>query len=201
MSPEKGCGSRIPASPASGITGASPARATRLVPWTPPLAPASCLCPGCPCPRRQSPLRPPESSLWADITSHRPSLLALGAIPTPELPGGVSTHASHLSGRRDPTPASPVRVFTCDGSQCRDRESLYHTCVFPTVVKTHNMKFPLLTVFRCAVQGHQVHSHCRVTITTVISRTFHLPRLRLCPPLNTNPPLPLAYIVPSLLND
>lgn len=29
-----------------------------------------------------------------------------------------------------------------------------------------------LATSKCAVQCHRVHSHCRVTVTTVISRTF-----------------------------
>ena len=165
-----------------------------------PAGPSLLPSPGLPLPRTPVPA-PAARILPLGCSPRGPSLLALGAAPAPELPGGVRTHAAHLSGRWDPTPAWPRRVFTRDGSQSRDQESLYHACAFPVVVKTHNIKFTLLTVFRCAVQGPQVHSHCRVTTPTVISRTFRLPKLRLCPPLNTNPPLPLAYIIPSLLND
>lgn len=39
----------------------------------------------------------------------------------------------------------------------------------------------MFTIFNCAVQGHERHSHHCAPLTVVISRTFHLPELKLCP--------------------
>ena len=49
------------------------------------------------------------------------------------------------------------------------------------------------TIFKSTVQWHQVHSHCRTTITTNFSRTFSSSQTETLSPSNTDsfpPPLP-----------
>lgn len=43
------------------------------------------------------------------------------------------------------------------------------------------IKFAILPIFKCAVQGHEVHSHCGAT-SHPIPEFFHLPKLELCAP-------------------
>lgn len=37
-----------------------------------------------------------------------------------------------------------------------------------------NIIFTILAIFKCAVQGHKVHSHCCVTVTTISPQNFSL---------------------------
>ena len=53
----------------------------------------------------------------------------------------------------------------------------------------YNIKFAILTIFKCTAQWHQVHILCFATIIIIhIQNTFHLAKLKLCTlyPLNNN---------------
>ena len=60
--------------------------------------------------------------------------------------------------------------------ECISKRSFLHCA------KMHlNRKLAILPVFQCTAQWHRAHSCCCASIPTSISRTFHLPKLRLCP--------------------
>ena len=44
----------------------------------------------------------------------------------------------------------------------------------------YNIKFFILTIFKCTIQGDQLHSHCCVKINTIYFQTLPLPKQKLC---------------------
>lgn len=68
------------------------------------------------------------------------------------------------------------------------------------VIKTHNIKFTSLTTLKCTIHLHQLHSHCRTTITTILALElfYHKKKKEIPYPLDRNPiPIRQSFSIPT----